>query len=106
MSVNLVYEILSALQFSPCLITSHHNRFVSCIYLSTAVSLLGICFMLSMFTMYHNDGDKEHEMIYSFVITIPFCFGQHKIVTMSDTEFQGYVFTFVQLFMSMFLCIL
>jgi len=56
--------------------------------------------MLSMFTMYHSDGDREHEMIYSFLISIPFCFGQHKIVTMSDTEFQGYVLTFVQLFMS------
>jgi len=25
--------------------------------------------------MYHNDGDKRHVMIYSFVIPIPFCFG-------------------------------
>ena len=32
-SVNLVYEIISALQFSPCLIPSHHNRFLSYIYI-------------------------------------------------------------------------
>jgi len=32
-SVNLVYEILSALQFSPCLILSHRNRFLSYIYI-------------------------------------------------------------------------
>jgi hypothetical protein len=45
-------------------------------------------------------------MIYSFVIPISFCFGQHKTVKVSDMEVQGCVLTFIELFMSMFLCVL
>jgi len=45
--------------------------------------------------MYHNDGDKKTCDDIFFCNSNTFCFGQHKVVTMSDTEVLGYVLTFI-----------